>query len=442
MEAYKNVIIGFGKGGKTLAKLLAKHNEEVLIIEESDQMYGGTCINVGCIPSKFLILQGEKGEPFEQAVLKKDALIGKLRDKNYHMIQDEESATVWTGKASFLNDHELLVKMMDGSERTIKAERIFINTGATSIIPSIDGLTLGKRVVTSKEIMSLDRRPDRLVIIGAGYIGLEYASMFANFGSEVTVIDGRAEFIPREDEDIAAMIYEDMGNQGIKFELDQQLVKVVENPEAVEIHYGNNETKVIEADMVLVATGRKPNTEGLGLENTSIEVSPNGAVMVDEKLQTTTENIWAIGDVKGGLQFTYISLDDYRIIADQLFGDGSRSTNDRAVVPYTVFLTPPLSNVGLTERQVQAEGFKYQVFKQPVAAIPKAQVAEDARGMYKIIVDTETENILGASLYGIESHETINIISLAMKAGISYKVLRDQIFTHPTMAEALNDVLK
>ena len=442
MDTYKNVIIGFGKGGKTLAKLLAQHNEEVLIIEESDQMYGGTCINVGCIPSKFLILQGEKGEAFEQAVLKKDVLIEKLRDKNYHMLQDEESATVWTGKASFLNDHELLVKMMDGSERTVTAERIFINTGATPIVPSIEGLALGKRVVTSKEIMSLDRRPDRLVIIGAGYIGLEYASMFANFGSEVTVIDGRAEFIPREDEDIAAMIYEDMRNQGIKFELGQQLVKVVENPEAVEIHYGNNESKVIEADMVLVATGRKPNTEGLGLENTSIEVSPNGAVMVDEKLQTTTENIWAIGDVKGGLQFTYISLDDYRIIADQLFGDGSRSTNDRAVVPYSVFLTPPLSNVGLTERQAKAEGFKYQVFKQLVAAIPKAQVAEDARGMYKIIVDTETENILGASLYGVESHETINIISLAMKAGISYKVLRDQIFTHPTMAEALNDVLK
>jgi pyruvate/2-oxoglutarate dehydrogenase complex dihydrolipoamide dehydrogenase (E3) component len=167
----------------------------------------------------------------------------------------------WTGKASFLNDHDLLVKMMDGSERTVKAERIFINTGATPIVPSIEGLALGKRVVTSKEIMSLDRRPDRLVIIGAGYIGLEYASMFANFGSEVTVIDGRAEFIPREDEDIAAMVYEDMSNQGIKFELGQKLVKVVENQATVEIHYGNNETKVIEADMVLVATGRKPNTD-------------------------------------------------------------------------------------------------------------------------------------------------------------------------------------
>ncbi|MDT2613291.1 FAD-dependent oxidoreductase [Enterococcus dongliensis] len=442
MKTYKNVFIGFGKGGKTLAKTLAKHGEEVLMIEESDQMYGGTCINIGCIPSKSLIVNGERNIPFPEAVAKRGDLTGRLRNKNFHMIADEETAEVWTGKARFTADHELSVTMEDGEVREIKGERIFINTGSTPNIPAIKGIANSKYVVTSKEIMELPELPKRLTIIGAGYIGLEFASMFASYGSQVTVIDNHETFIPREDPDIAKMVYQDLTEKGIRFELGANLLEVKDTENGVQVRYEKDGEQTVDGDILLVATGRKPNTAELGLENTNITVAANGAVTVDDYLRTTAENVWAIGDVKGGLQFTYISLDDYRIIEDQLFGNGKRKVSDRVNVPYTVFLTPPLSNVGLTEAQVKAQGYDYKVFQMMSAGVPKAQVLEDPKGMFKIIVDQKTQQILGASIYAEESHEVINLITLAMNAKLPYTMLRDQIYSHPTMTEALNDVLK
>ena len=443
METIKNIIIGFGKGGKTLAKFLAQKGEEVLVIEKSNKMYGGTCINIACLPSKRLIIEAANGVSYVDAVNGKNEMTAQLREKNYHMLADEKTVTVLDGEAHFIADHEIEVKLSNGKKVQYKGDRIFINTGAVPVMLPIPGLKESKYILDSTQAMDEKKMPKNLTIIGAGYIGLEFASMFAKYGSKVTVLDHNKEFLVREDEDISNAVRKDMEDAGIKFELGVDIEKITDEITDAKITYQiNGKRKTINADRILVATGRKPNTENLGLENTAIETTDRGAIKVDDFLRTTVDNVWAIGDVKGGLQFTYISLDDFRIIKDQLFGTGARMVSDRKVVPYTVFISPALSQVGLNEKQANKLGKEYKLFKLPVTAIPKAKVAKDNRGLFKALVDPETEKILGATLYGIESYELINMISLAMKAHLSYTVLRDQIYTHPTMSEAFNDLFK
>ena len=443
METIKNIIIGFGKGGKTLAKFLAQKGEEVLVIEKSNKMYGGTCINIACLPSKRLIIEAANGVSYVDAVNGKNEMTAQLREKNYHMLADEKTVTVLDGKAHFIADHEIEVELPNGKKAQYKGDRIFINTGAVPVMLPIPGLKESKYILDSTQAMDEKKMPKNLTIIGAGYIGLEFASMFAKYGSKVTVLDHNKEFLVREDEDISNAVRKDMEDAGIKFELGADIEKITDEKTDAKVTYQiNGKTKTINADRILVATGRKPNTENLGLENTAIETTDRGAIKVDDFLRTTVDNVWAIGDVKGGLQFTYISLDDFRIIKDQLFGTGARMVSDRKVIPYSVFISPALSQVGLNEKQANKLEKEYKLFKLPVTAIPKAKVAKDNRGLFKALVDPETEKILGATLYGIESYELINMISLAMKAHLSYTVLRDQIYTHPTMSEAFNDLFK
>ena len=443
MQTIKNIIIGFGKGGKTLAKFLAQKGEEVLVIEKSNKMYGGTCINIACLPSKRLIIEAANGVSYVDAVNGKNEMTAQLRDKNYHMLADEKSVTVLDGEAHFIADHGVEVILPNGEKAKYRGERIFINTGAVPVMLPIPGLKESKYVLNSTQAMDEKKMPENLTIIGAGYIGLEFASMFAKYGSKVTVLDHSKEFLSREDEDISQLVKKDLEDVGVHFELGADITEISDGENDAKVHYHvNGQEKEINADRILVATGRKPNIENLGLENTAIEVTDRGAIKVDDFLRTTVDNVWAIGDVKGGLQFTYISLDDFRIIKDQLFGTGARMISDRKVVPYSVFISPALSQVGLNEKQAQKQDKKYKLFKLPVAAIPKAKVAKDSRGLFKALVDPETEEILGATLYGIESYELINMISLAMKAHLSYTVLRDQIYTHPTMSEAFNDLFK
>lgn len=443
METIKNIIIGFGKGGKTLAKFLAQKGEEVLVIEKSNKMYGGTCINIACLPSKRLIIEAANGVSYVDAVNGKNEMTAQLWEKNYHMLADEKTVTVLDGKAHFIADHEIEVELPNGKKAQYKGDRIFINTGAVPVMLPIPGLKESKYILDSTQAMDEKKMPKNLTIIGAGYIGLEFASMFAKYGSKVTVLDHNKEFLVREDEDISNAVRKDMEDAGIKFELGADIEKITDETTDAKVTYQiNGKTKTINADRILVATGRKPNTENLGLENTAIETTDRGAIKVDDFLRTTVDNVWAIGDVKGGLQFTYISLDDFRIIKDQLFGTGARMVSDRKVIPYSVFISPALSQVGLNEKQANKLGKEYKLFKLPVTAIPKAKVAKDNRGLFKALVDPETEKILGATLYGIESYELINMISLAMKAHLSYTVLRDQIYTHPTMSEAFNDLFK
>ena len=443
MKTIKNIIIGFGKGGKTLAKFLAQKGEEVLVIEKSNKMYGGTCINIACLPSKRLIIEASNGVSYVDAVSGKNEMTAQLRNKNYHMLADEQTVTVLDGEAHFIADHEIEVVLTNGKKEQFKGERIFINTGAVPVMLPIPGLKESKYILDSTQAMDEKKMPENLTIIGAGYIGLEFASMFAKYGSKVTVLDHSREFLSREDADISQLVKKDLEDAGVHFELGADIKEIIDEENEAKVRYQiNGQEKEISANRILAATGRKPNIENLGLENTSIEITDRGAIKVDDFLRTTVDNVWAIGDVKGGLQFTYISLDDFRIIKDQLFGTGARMISDRKVVPYSVFISPALSQVGLNEKQARNQNKEYKLFKLPVAAIPKAKVAKDSRGLFKALVDPETEEILGATLYGIESYELINLISLAMKAHLSYTVLRDQIYTHPTMSEAFNDLFK
>ncbi|EDP0913259.1 pyridine nucleotide-disulfide oxidoreductase [Salmonella enterica subsp. enterica serovar Reading] len=399
MTQYQALIIGFGKAGKTLAATLAKTGWRVAIIEQSASMFGGTCINIGCIPTKTLVHDAEREGDFSVAMQRKAAVVNFLRDKNFHNLADLDNVDVIEGRAEFIDNHTLRVFQADG-ERVLRGEKIFINTGAESVIPAITGLTTTAGVFDSTGLLSLSQRPARLGILGGGYIGLEFASMFANFGTKVTI-----------------------------FEASKEGAVQVETSEGAHL-----------VDALLVASGRKPATAGLQLQNAGVAVNERGGIIVDDYLRTTADNIWAMGDVTGGLQFTYISLDDFRIVRDGLLGDGKRSTRDRQNVPYSVFMTPPLSRVGLTEEQARASGATVQVVTLPVAAIPRARVMNDTRGVLKAVVDVNTQRIVGVSLLCVDSHEMINIVKTVMDADLPYTVLRDQIFTHPTMSESLNDL--
>lgn len=287
--------------------------------------------------------------------------------------------------------------------------------------------------------MDLTTKPEHLIILETGYIGLEFASIFASFGSKVTVIHPMSTFLPREDRAFAEMIQQDLSEKAIDFVLGTAIGAVKENDQvSVQLADGRS----IAGDYLLVATGRKPNTDQLGLEHTDIQLNERGAVLVDETLQTTVENVWALGDVTGGLQFTYISLDDYRIVENQLFGDKTRTTNNRPAVPYTVFIEPPISHVGLHEYEAAQQEIEFKKFVHLNANVPKSDILENEKGMFQVLVDAHTNLIIGATIYSEELHEVINLLTLAMNVNAPYQILKNQIYTHPTMSEALNDVLK
>jgi pyruvate/2-oxoglutarate dehydrogenase complex dihydrolipoamide dehydrogenase (E3) component len=447
MKKTDAVIIGFGKGGKTLAGALAKNGKKVIMIEESEKMYGGTCINVACIPTKSLVhsaeisaLKGgsfeEKAERFTEAIAQKDLLTAKLRDKNYHKLADNENIEVITGKGSFEDAHHVKV-----NDEIIEAEQIFINTGARPFIPPIEGLKESRYAFVSEQLLNLKELPKRFVIIGGGYIGMEFASMYTNFGSQVTVIQDGAVFLPREDAEIAAAVKESLEKRGVRIIASAKVIKVADQKDStvitVETEKGREE---LPAEAVLVATGRRPNVEGLQLEKAGVELNERGAVKTDEHLQTTAPNIYAMGDVVGGLQFTYISLDDYRIVSSAVLGNGDKTTASRGAVPYSVFLDPAFSRIGMSEEEAKAKGYNIKVAKLPAMAIPKANVLQQPTGLLKAVVDVDTNLILGAHLFCAESYEMINLFKIVMDAKLPYTVLRDNIYTHPTMSEALNDL--
>ncbi len=447
MKNYDAVIIGFGKGGKTLAGEMANHGWKVAVVEKSNKMYGGTCINVGCIPTKYLIIEASKNkfknlnsfeeyaEVYKNTIEKKNELISIFRKKNYDNLNDKENIDIYTGEGSFVNEKVIEIKL-ENEAIQIKGERIFINTGAETIIPPIKGLKENKYVYDSEAIMQLKELPKKLIIIGGGYIGLEYADMYNNFGAEVTVLEGSPLFIPREDREIANEIQKVMEKKGIKFVLGAKVTEVLENKVSYE---KDGQIESVDGDAILVAVGRKPNIKGLKLENVGIKITDRGAVLVDDNLHTSVDNVWAMGDVHGGLQFTYTSLDDYRIIRSELFGDKKYSLKERGPVPYTVFIEPQFSRVGMTEEEAIQKGYKVKTSKMP-ATTPRMKISGETDGLLKTVVDAETGKILGASLFFAQSGEVINNIRLAMMADKDYTFLRDGIFTHPTMSETLNDL--
>lgn len=453
MKQFDAIIIGFGKGGKTLAADLAERGWSVAMIERSDKMYGGTCINIGCIPTKALIHQAKlatlnKDSDFEDkrifyknAVRIKNELINSLRLNNYNKLAGNKNVTIYTGEGFFISPEVVGVK---AGEEVIKltSEHIFINTGAETVIPKIGGITDNPFVYTSTTVMDLEELPHRLVVIGGGYIGLEFASMYASFGSDVTVLESYSEFISREDRDIAACVQKTLEKKGIRIVLNADVQSVLnENGEAVVIYNDkkSNRVEMLSADAVLLATGRKPVINGLNLDAAGVKTDERGAIITDKYLKTSNPAIRALGDVRGGLQFTYISLDDYRIVREDLFGDAERTT-DRNPVSYSVFIDPPLSRIGMSEAEARQKEIDIEVKTLSVASIPRVRTLGEIDGLMKSIIDKKTNRILGCTLFAPESSEVINTVALAMKNGQDYTALRDFIFTHPSMSESLNDL--
>ena len=451
MKQYDAIIIGFGKAGKTLAAELSNRGWQVAVVERSSMMYGGTCPNIACIPTKTLVHEAgiaallyhddypKQANLYKQAIGRKNRLTSFLRNNNYERLSKRPNVTVYTGEGSFVSANIIKVALPEG-DIELQGKEIFINTGSTPIIPAIDGIKESQKVYTSTTLLDLNVLPQHLIIVGGGYIGLEFASMYASFGSQVTVLEGHADLIPREDRDVADIVKDVLEKKGITFRMNAKVQSIAGKEIAVRDAV-SGEPFHLEADAILLATGRRPFTEGLNLEAAGVETDERGAVKVNERLQTTNPHVWAIGDVKGGLQFTYISLDDYRIIREDLFGDSARSTADRDPVGYSVFIDPPLSRIGLNEEEALRKGLNVKIGKLPVAGIPRARTLGETEGLFKVVIDADTNKIVGCMLFGPESSEVLNSVAVAMKAGMDYTFLRDFIFTHPSMSEALNDLM-
>ena len=444
---YDSIIIGFGKGGKTLAGFLASKGEKIALIEKSPKMYGGTCINIACLPSKNLVKNSdkvskmdlsyeEKNIKFKESIKEKSEMVSMLNKKNYNKLASLDNVDVIDGFGSFVDRNTVKVETKDG-DIEILGEKIFINTGAKTSFPKLEGIKDNKFVYDSEGIMELEELPKKLTIIGASYISIEFASIFSGFGSEVVVLDRRDEFLKREDRDIAQEIKSQLENRGVSIYQNASTTKI-ENDKV--FYKQDGKEKYIEDTIILLATGRKPNIEKLNLEAAGVEIAESGLIKVDKHLKTTAENIWAIGDVCERQQFTYISLDDYRIIKSTLAGDGSYNLEERKNVPYSMYVTPTFSRVGLSEEEAKKNGINYKIKTMKTAEIPMAHVIGKPEGMLKALVDENSNKILGVMLLCENAHELINIVKLAMDMDADYTVLRDNIYTHPTMAESFNDL--
>lgn len=445
------LVIGFGKGGKTAAGALGRLGKHVVLVEQSERMYGGTCPNVGCVPSKGLVHHSRKRRPdddpqafYEASVTKVQEVREFMRTGNYDGLNSMDTVTVLTGHAVFTDPHTVAVTTAEGERLTVSAETILINTGSRPIVPDIPGLRASRYTVSSTEMIESTRLPRRLGIIGGGYLGLEFAAIYQRFGAEVTVLESRERFLDREDEDVADAVRTILTGEGIHIVTGAQVREIRDGEhEAVVVYELDGQESALSFDAVLPATGRAPATDGLGLDVAGVRTGKNGAVEVDEYLRTSQPHIYALGDVNGGPQFTYISLDDSRIVLDQLVGAGKRSLTDRVAVPNTVFMTPPLATVGLTEKQARAAGYRIKVAREAVAdiiAMPRAYAVEETRGLMKFVIDADSDQILGAVLLSVDAQELINTVALAMRHGITASDLRDSIYTHPSSTEAFNEL--
>lgn len=435
------LVIGFGKAGKTIAMKRASAGDTVAIVEASPQMYGGTCINIGCVPTKRLLTDAHRGLDYLEATQQRDDFISKLNAANKAM-QTSRGVLIVDGTARFTAAHTVQVTGGD-DQLSITADTIIINTGAVAVRPDLPGIH-SSRVVDSTQIQHLDARPERLVVVGGGPIGLEFATMFAGFGSQVTVLDGAPRFLSRSDEDIAAAVAEELGAQGIQIQEQVRVTGFREGNDSIVVEYDGGS---IDADLVLLAIGRRPNTDDLDLSSGGIVTTDTGAVQVDEHLRTNVEGVYAAGDVTGGPQFTYISFDDHRVIMDDRWGTGERVTTGR-IFPTTTFLEPPLSQVGLSEEQARekaaAEGFELAVKAANVAdlaIVPRPKILRTPQGRVKFLVDASHDRILGATLWCIDSQELINTVALAITEGIPASHLGDGIWTHPSSSEIFNALL-
>ena len=451
-ESYENVVIGSGEGGKYLAWHLAQSGQRTAVVER--RWIGGSCPNVNCLPSKNEIHSAKVADlthhatKFGVPASSGSSDMAAVRQRKREMVEGliamhlarykATGAELVMGEAKFTAPKTLNVRLNDGgASRTVTAERIFLNLGTHASIPSVPGLPETKPL-TNIELLELDRLPEHLIVIGGGYVGLEFAQAYRRFGSKVTVIQSGPQLLTSQDPDVANEVLQIFNSEDIAVLTSSEIVNVRgrSGTDLDLIVRTPSGEKIIPASDILIATGRTPNTAGIGLELAGVELDRRGYVKVNDRLETTAHNVWAIGECAGSPQFTHISLDDFRVIRDNLAG-GNRSTRNR-IVPFCLFTDPPLAHVGLTETEAKRRGVAVRVAKVPVSVVLRTRTTGETRGFLKALIDTNDNHIIGFTMIGPEAGEVVAAVQMAMLAGFPYTVLRDAILTHPTMAEGLN----
>lgn len=454
-ESFDAIIIGSGQGGGPLAGAFAASGRRTALIER--EHVGGTCINTGCTPTKTMIASGRvawlarraadygvrTGEisiDMEVVRQRKRAIVEQFRSGSESRLRKTEGLELIEGQARFVGDRTIEVTMNAGGTRTLASETIVVNVGERPRPLEIDVPT-DVTVHDSTSIMELDEVPGHLVVIGGGVIGLEFGQLFRRLGSDVTIVHRSGRLAGREDPDIADEIAGIFREDGIALELNASPVSIEREGDhlSIDIERRDGSTEKLRATHVLAAAGRIPNTDTLDVERTGLELDKRGYIETDDRLATRVPGIYAIGDVRPGPKFTHISYDDFRILKANLIDGGSRSVSDRQV-PYTVFIDPQLGRVGMSEQQAREAGVPYRIAKMPMRSVARALETDESRGMMKILVHAETDRIIGAAVLGIEGGEVMSMIEIAMMGDLPYTALRDGVFAHPNLSEALNNV--
>lgn len=452
MERYQNIVIGSGEGGKFIAWHLAKSGQKTAVIDR--RYIGGSCPNINCLPSKnevwsakvaSMIHQARK-YGFDIAAPKIDMTAVRRRKREMvdglvalHLEKYKASgAMLIMGEAGFVGPKTLEVRLNEGGTQTLQAERIFLNIGTRPAIPAVPGLAESKPM-SNIDLLEIERLPEHLVVIGGGYVGLEFAQAYRRFGSRVTIIQRDSQLLSGEDADVVAEVHSFLADEGIDTLLSSETRSVKgRSGERVTLEVaGKSQSQTIEATDILVATGRIPNTSGIGLDVAEVALDAASYIRVNDRLQTTAANIWAIGECAGSPQFTHVSYDDYRVIADNLAG-GNRSTTGR-LIPSVLFTDPPVAHVGLSENDARRQGISCRLAKRPMSATLRTRTIDETRGFAKALIGDD-DRILGFTMVGPESGEVMAVVQIAMQANQPYHALRDAIIAHPTMAEGLTDL--
>jgi pyruvate/2-oxoglutarate dehydrogenase complex dihydrolipoamide dehydrogenase (E3) component len=453
-QRYKAIVIGAGQGGGPLASAMAGKGWQTALIERGH--VGGTCINTGCTPTKTMIASAQVAhmtrrafefgvEPGNVSVnmaavrQRKRDMVKSFRQSSLESIEASEVELI-RGEARFTAPKTLEIRLNGGGKRKISADTIVIDTGARPRLPDIPGLGQVD-YLDSTTIMELDLVPEHLVIIGGGYVGVEFGQMFRRFGSQVTIVQRAGQLLTHEDVDVAGAMRDLLEDEGLRVLLNSQPVGVMQVGDgAVQINVnqtGTNQKLALTATHLLIATGRTPNSQALDLENAGIETDEDGYIRVNERLEASVTGVFAIGDVKGEPAFTHISYDDYRILSANLLQDGQADIDDR-LIPYTVFTDPQLGRIGLTEKQAHSNGIEYHLAKMPMTHVARALEIDQPRGFMKALVDPKSQQILGCAILGHQGGEIMAMLQVAMMAELPYSALHKGTFTHPTLAEAMN----
>ncbi|MDP9485187.1 MAG: mercuric reductase [Actinomycetota bacterium] len=454
-QHYDAVVIGSGQGGNPLAGALAGAGRKTAVIER--EHVGGTCINEGCTPTKTMVASakvayldrrsadyGVQNGPVNVDMVevrrRKREIVDTFRGGSEQRLEDAENLDLIRGEARFTGPKELEVRLDGGETARISAENVFINVGARPGGVPVDGLD-AVPTLDSTTIMELDEVPEHLLVLGGGYVGIEFAQMFRRFGSEVTVVQRGPQLLSREDTDVAEAVAEILREDGVEVLLNTE-AQSVRQDESGGIRLTVNEAdgeRSLSGSHLLVAAGRPPNTDLLNLEAAGVETDKRGFVEVNERLETNVPGVYALGDAKGGPAFTHVSYDDYRVIEANLLNGEDATITDR-LVPYTVFIDPQLGRVGLSEAEAREQGRDVRVASMPMSYVPRALEVDESRGMMKAVVDGETGEIMGCAILGIEGGEIMAMIQIAMMGKLPYTALRDGVFAHPTLAESLNSL--